>query len=75
MSDELIDQLAALGFELVNIKDKEWLLIADYDDFHNSCIMLDKIEDVNQVIDLHKEVSDKLEESKWNHIVQIVMQN
>lgn len=64
MSDELIDQLAALGFELVNIKDKEWLLIADYDDFHNSCIMLDKIEDVNQVIDLHKEVSDKLEESK-----------
>ena len=64
MSDELIDQLAALGFELVNIKDKEWLLIADYDDFHNSCIILDKIEDVNQVIDLHKEVSDKLEESK-----------
>ena len=64
MSDELIDQLAALGFELVNIKDKEWLLIADYEDFHNSCIMLDKIEDVNQVIDLHKEVSDKLEESK-----------
>ena len=64
MSDELIDQLAALGFELVNIKDKEWLLIADYDDFHNSCIMLDKIEEVNQVIDLHKEVSDKLEESK-----------
>ena len=64
MSDELIDQLAALGFELVNIKDKECLLIADYDDFHNSCIMLEKIEDVNQVIDLHKEVSDKLEESK-----------
>ena len=64
MSDELVDQLAALGFELVNIKDKEWLLIADYDDFHNSCIMLDKIEDVKKVIDLHKEIDDKLEESK-----------
>ena len=64
MSDELVDQLAALGFELVNIKDKEWLLIADYDDFHNSCIMLDRIEDVNKVIDLHKEIDNKLEESK-----------
>ena len=64
MSDELVNQLAALGFELVNIKDKEWLLIADYDDFHYSCIMLDKIEDVNKVIDLHKEIDDKLEESK-----------
>ena len=64
MSDELEDQLAALGFELVNIKDKEWLLIADYDDFHNSCIMLDKIEDVNQVIGLHKDIDDKLKESK-----------
>ena len=64
MSDELVDQLAALGFELVNIKDKEWLLIADYDDFHNSCIMLDKIEDVKKVIDLHKEIDNKLEESK-----------
>ena len=64
MSDELVNQLAALGFELVNIKDKEWLLIADYDDFHNSCIMLDKIEDVNKVIDLHKEIDNKLEESK-----------
>ena len=64
MSDELEDQLAALGFELVNIKDKEWLLIADYDDFHNSCIMLDKIEDVNQVIDLHKDIDNKLKESK-----------
>ena len=64
MSEELVDQLAALGFELVNIKDKEWLLIADYDDFHNSCIMLDKIEDVKKVIDLHKEIDDKLEESK-----------
>ena len=64
MSDELVDQLAALGFELVNIKDKEWLLIADYDDFHNSCIMLDKIEDVKQVIDLHKQIDKKLEDSK-----------
>ena len=64
MSDELVDQLAALGFELVNIKDKEWLLIADYDDFHSSCIMLDKIEDVKQVIDLHKDIDNKLEESK-----------
>ena len=64
MSDELVDQLAALGFELVNIKDKEWLLIADYEDFHNSCIMLDKIEDVNKVIDLHKEISNNMEESK-----------
>ena len=64
MSEELVDQLAALGFELVNIKDKEWLLIADYDDFHNSCIMLDKIEDVKQVIDLHKQIDKKLEDSK-----------
>ena len=43
MNSEKKKELASLGFQLVDIKDKEWMLIADQDGFNNSCIVLDSI--------------------------------
>lgn len=56
MSEELKDKLAELGFQLVDIKDKEWLLVADQEGFTNSCIVLNNSSEIEDVIELHKQV-------------------
>lgn len=64
MDDDIKNELSDLGFQLVNIKDKEWLLIADNEGFVNSCILLNNTEDVKDVIELHKQVTKDSEEMK-----------
>lgn len=64
MSQELKDELASLGFQLVDIKDKEWMLIADQDGFNNSCIILNNIEDASKIIELHNKMSQEMDDSK-----------
>ena len=56
MSEELKEKLAELGFQLVDIKDKEWLLVADQEGFTNSCIVLNNSSEIEDVIELHKQV-------------------
>ena len=50
MDDDIKNELADLGFQLVDIRDKEWLLIADNEGFVNSCILLNNTEDVIKAI-------------------------
>lgn len=57
MSEDVKNELADLGFQLVDIKDKEWLLIADQEGFINSCILLNNTSEINDVIELHKQVA------------------
>ena len=56
MSEELKDKLAELGFQLVDIKDKEWLLVGDQEGCTNSCIVLNNSSEIEDVIELHKQV-------------------
>ena len=62
MSQELKNELASLGFQLVDIKDKEWMLIADQDGFNDSCIVLDNIDDARKIIELHNKMSEEMDE-------------
>ena len=64
MNSEKKKELASLGFQLVDIKDKEWMLIADQDGFNNSCIVLDSIEDVEKIIELHNKMSEEMDYDK-----------
>ena len=64
MSEEIRNKLANLGFQLVDIKDKEWLLIADQEGFTNSCILLNNAKEIDEVIELHKQVAKDEEEMK-----------
>ena len=64
MSREIKSRLADIGFQLVNIKDKEWLIIGDPEGFKESCIFIDSLEEAEKVIDLHKQVSKSTEEFK-----------
>ena len=64
MSEEIRNKLANLGFQLVDIKDKEWLLIADQEGFTNSCILLNNTNEIDEVIELHKQVAKDSEEMK-----------
>ena len=64
MSEEIRNKLANLGFQLVDIKDKEWLLIADQEGFTNSCILLNNAKEIDEVIELHKQVAKDSEEMK-----------
>jgi len=64
MNSEKKKELASLGFQLVDIKDKEWMLIADQDGFNNSCIVLDSIEDVEKIIELHNKMSEEMDDDK-----------
>ena len=64
MSEDTRNKLANLGFQLVDIKDKEWLLIADQEGFANSCILLNNTKEIDEVIELHKQVAKDSEEMK-----------
>ena len=64
MSEEVRNKLANLGFQLVDIKDKEWLLIADNEGFFNSCILLNNTKEIDDVIELHKQVAKDSEEMR-----------
>ena len=64
MSEETRNKLANLGFQLVDIKDKEWLLIADNEGFVNSCILLNNTKEIDEVIELHKQVAKDSDEMK-----------
>ena len=64
MSEDIKNELADLGFQLVDIKDKEWLLIADQEGFTNSCILLNNADEIDDVIELHKQVSKDSVEMK-----------
>ncbi len=64
MSEETRNKLANLGFQLVDIKDKEWLLIADQEGFTNSCILLNNTKEIDDVIELHKQVAKDSEEMR-----------
>jgi len=64
MSEDTRNKLANLGFQLVDIKDKEWLLIADNEGFVNSCILLNNTKEIDEVIELHKQVAKDSEEMK-----------
>ena len=64
MNSEKKKELASLGFQLVDIKDKEWMLIADQDGFNDSCIVLDSIEDVEKIIELHNKMSEEMDDDK-----------
>ena len=64
MSEDTRNKLANLGFQLVDIKDKEWLLIADNEGFVNSCILLNNTKEIDEVIELHKQVDKDSEEMK-----------
>ena len=64
MNQELKNELASLGFQLVDIKEKEWLLIADQEGFNNSCIVLDGIKEVHKIIELHNKMSEEMDEGK-----------
>ena len=64
MSEETRNKLANLGFQLVDIKDKEWLLIADQEGFVNSCILLNNTKEIDDVIELHKQVAKDSEEMR-----------
>ena len=64
MSEEVRNKLANLGFQLVDIKDKEWLLIADNEGFVNSCILLNNTKEIDEVIELHKQVAKDSEEMR-----------
>ncbi len=64
MSEEVRNKLANLGFQLVDIKDKDWLLIADNEGFINSCVLLNNTEEIDEVIELHKQVAKDEEEMK-----------
>ena len=64
MSEEIRNKLANLGFQLVDIKDKEWLLIADNEGFVNSCILLNNTKEIDEVIELHKQVAKDSEEMR-----------
>ena len=64
MSQDIKSKLADIGFQLVNIKDKEWLIIGDSEGFKESCIMLESLEEAEKVIDLHKQVTKSTEEFK-----------
>ncbi|MAF36973.1 hypothetical protein CL622_07690 [archaeon] len=64
MSEDIKNELADLGFQLVDIKDKEWLLIADQEGFANSCILLNNADEIDDVIELHKQVSKDSVEMK-----------
>ena len=64
MSEDTRNKLANLGFQLVDIKDKEWLLIADQEGFVNSCILLNNTKEIDEVIELHKQVAKDSEEMK-----------
>ena len=64
MSKELKNELASLGFQLVDIKDKEWMLIADQEGFNDSCIVLSNIEDAHKIIELHNKMSEEVDEGK-----------
>ena len=64
MSEEIRNKLANLGFQLVGIKDKEWLLIADNEGFVNSCILLNNTKEIDEVIELHKQVAKDSEEMR-----------
>ena len=64
MSEDIRNKLANLGFQLVDIKDKEWLLIADQEGFANSCILLNNTKEIDEVIELHKQVAKDSEEMK-----------
>jgi hypothetical protein len=64
MSEDTRNKLANLGFQLVDIKDKEWLLIADNEGFVNSCILLNNTKEIDEVIELHKQVAKDSEEMR-----------
>ena len=64
MSEEVRNKLANLGFQLVDIKEKDWLLIADNEGFVNSCILLNNTKEIDEVIELHKQVAKDEEEMK-----------
>ena len=64
ISEEVRNRLANLGFQLVDIKDKDWLLIADNEGFINSCVLLNNTEEIDEVIELHKQVAKDEEEMK-----------
>ena len=64
MSEEVRNKLANLGFQLVDIKDKDWLLIADNEGFINSCVLLNNTEEIDEVIELHKQVAKDEEEMR-----------
>ena len=64
MSEDTRNKLANLGFQLVDIKDKEWLLIADQEGFVNSCILPNNTKEIDEVIELHKQVAKDSEEMK-----------
>ena len=64
MSQELKNELASLGFQLVDIKDKEWMLIADQEGFNDSCIVLSDIGDARKIIEMHNKMSKEMDEGK-----------
>ena len=64
MSEEVRNKLANLGFQLVDIKEKDWLLIADNEGFVNSCILLNNTKEIDEVIELHKQVAKDSDEMK-----------
>ena len=69
MSDEqktelVSDRLSELGFNLVDIQDKPWILIADQDGFNNSCILLNDIAEADEIIRLHNKLAKEADENR-----------
>lgn len=58
------EKLSELGFQLVDIQNKPWILIADQDGFNNSCILLNDISEADEVIKLHNKLAKEDDESK-----------
>ena len=63
-TEVISDRLSELGFQLVDIQNKPWILVADQDGFNNSCILLNDISEADEVINLHNKLANDSVESK-----------
>ena len=54
-------QLYSLGFHLVDISDKNWIVVADPDGFTDSCFVLNDETEIDKLLALHEELSKKTE--------------
>ena len=63
-TEVISDRLSELGFQLVDIQNKPWILVADQDGFNNSCILLNDISEADEVINLHNKLANDADEIK-----------
>ena len=63
-TEVISDRLSELGFQLVDIQSKPWILVADQDGFNNSCILLNDISEADEVINLHNKLANDADEIK-----------